>query len=206
MKIGQATVSERRRSEGDTAQIDLCRRGDQAAFREVVLAHQDRLFNVCLRMIGNRTEAEDLVQEAFVKAFTSLAGFDGRASFYTWLYRIAVNLCLSRRRSTRHLACSLDEPHEEARRSGSAAASLSARNEASPLRQAAQREEHRLILAALEELDDEHRTVVVLRDIESLDYGEIAEILEIPAGTVKSRLHRARMALRERLRPLLGED
>jgi len=183
--------------------IERARAGDAKAFGLLVERYQDRVFNVCVRILADRAAAEDLTQEAFVKAFTSITGFDGRAAFFTWLYRIAVNLCLSARRRPTRPTVSLDA-ESDGRYAATGAARL-AGDGPSPDVQAARREEHGLVLAALAELDEEHRAVVVLRDIESLDYGEIAEILQVPTGTVKSRLHRARMALRERLGPILGK-
>ena len=166
------------------------RAGDTAAFGRLVELYADRVVTVCARMVRDRGVAEDLAQEAFVKAWQSLAGFDGRSTFYTWLYRIAVNLCLSERRRPRRVVGAIDDGVM-----GRAESAVARPDEAAEMR-----EEHGLILTALAELDEEHRAVVVLRDIEGLDYGEIAGILGVARGTVKSRLHRGRMALRERLR------
>jgi RNA polymerase sigma-70 factor (ECF subfamily) len=179
--------------------------GECAAFGRLVERYQDRVFNTCLRIIGDRAAAEDLTQEAFMKAYASISGFDGRASFYTWLYRIAVNLCLSARRKPTRAPYSLDSGRAAPDGNEDCGEERHAALGPSPLEAASQQEQHRLVLDALAELDDEHRTVVVLRDIESLDYAQIAEILKVPPGTVKSRLHRARLALRERLRPMLGD-
>ena len=179
--------------------VETAQAGDSAAFGRLVQDYQDRIFNVCFRILQSRQTAEDLTQEAFVKAYRSLAGFDGRATFYTWLYRIAVNLCLSQRRSSRPML-SLDQSATDDQ---PASRNIISSTAASPESNAAMHEEHRLVLSARAELDEEHRTVVVLRDIESLDYSQIAEILGIAVGTVKSRLHRARMTLRDRLKPLI---
>lgn len=188
---------------GDDAQDEAsllarCRAGEAAAQGELVARYQDRVYNTCLRMCGNAADAEDYAQDAFVKALTSLDRFDGRSRFYTWLFRIAVNLVLSgRRRAATVRMHGLNEGHESA-------ASRLAAADAPVMAQAAQREEHAMVLAALEALDGDARAIVVLRDVESLDYSEIAEILDIAPGTVKSRLHRARMALREKLQPMIG--
>lgn len=190
----------------ETALLDRCRSGDLAAYGGLVQALQDRVFNVCWRMCGSRTDAEDLTQEAFVKAFESLERFDGRSRFYTWLFRIAVNLVISaRRKQPRATVVSMDaasgsaeggEPRPLADRLGS--------GEMGPADRAVEHEHQSLVLSALASLDEEHRCVVTLRDLESLGYGEIADILNVPVGTVKSRLHRARLALRQKLMPLLG--
>lgn len=185
--------------------VHRTRMGDSAVFGRLVVRYQDRVFNTCLRIVGDRAEAEDLTQEAFMKAFASIDRFDGRASFYTWLYRIAVNLCLSARRKNSRRACSSDAGWTHSGGGQEGGDRSLAVEGPTPLEEASRAEQHRHVLAALAELDDEHRTVVVLRDIESLDYAEIAETLNVPTGTVKSRLHRARLALREKLGPILGD-
>jgi RNA polymerase sigma-70 factor (ECF subfamily) len=170
------------------------RAGDLAAFGSLVRMHQDRVFSACLRTCGDHGLAEDLTQETFVKAFAAIGRFDGRSGLFTWLYRIAINTCRSSLRGKRPAMQSIDAV---AQRGG---------NEASPMERASDREEQSLVLAALAELEDDHRAVVILRDLEGLDYGEIAEILEVAGGTVKSRLHRARMMLREKLLPIIREQ
>lgn len=174
----------------EAALLARSRSGDTAAFGRLVELYADRVVTVCARMVGDRAAAEDLAQEAFVKAWQSLASFDGRSAFYTWLYRIAMNLCLSERRRPRRVMSMTDEALADRRVS----------SEARPGDAAELKEEHARVLAALAELDEEHRAVVVLRDVQGLDYEEIAGILGVPRGTVKSRLHRGRMELRERLR------
>jgi len=189
----------------DAELVDQCRRGEHAAFARLILKYQDRVFNTCWRMVANRSDAEDLTQETFVRAFQGLAGFDGRSELYTWLYRIAVNLVISHlRKSGRAVVRSLDgsgrgRADEDDDRPGWQPADRSS----PPETRMAASERDRQVQSALLALDDEHRTVVILRDIESLDYAQIAEILEVPVGTVKSRLHRGRMALREKLAPIL---
>ncbi|MBI5762334.1 MAG: sigma-70 family RNA polymerase sigma factor [Planctomycetes bacterium] len=175
---------------GESELLACSRAGDTAAFGRLVELYADRVVTVCARMVRDRGVAEDLAQEAFVKAWQSLASFDGRSAFYTWLYRIAMNLCLSERRRPRRVVNMADEGLANRRESG----------EALPGDAAELKEEHARVLTALAELDEEHRAVVVLRDVQGLDYEEIAGILGVPRGTVKSRLHRGRMELRERLR------
>src|ERR1043166_176920 len=192
-KVMEAGLSAAGPVRDDRDLVSRARAGDRTAFGELVRLYQDRVFNTCLRIIGDRQTAEDLTQEAFIKAHASIERFDGRAAFFTWLYRIAVNLCLSARRVKRPMN-SLDN--------GGVARRLTDGGP-SPSALADRREQYGAVLAALAELDEEHRAVVVLRDIESLDYSEIGEILGVPTGTVKSRLHRGRMALRERLKHLM---
>lgn len=188
---------------GGAADAELLARsrgGDVRAFGALAALYQDRLYNACWRMCGSRTDAEDFAQEALLRAFRSIDRFDGRSQFYTWLFRIAVNLIISaRRRPAIARGVSFD-----------GAAKLDDGRRASPDGRSAEspspdydvevREEHARVLAALQELDADQRAAVVMRDIEGMDYPQIAAALGVPAGTVKSRLHRARLALRERLR------
>lgn len=188
---------------GDAELVERCRRGERAAFEPLVRRYQDRVFNACLRVSGNHAEAEDLTQEAFMKALQAIDRFDGRSGFYTWLFRIAINLTLSaRRRGARRPTVSLDAPVGNCGED-SIGRRLSS-GESGPDRVACDSETHRRVLEALAGLNDDYRVVVVLRDVESFSYDEIAEILEVPVGTVKSRLHRARLALRNTLAPILG--
>lgn len=186
--------------------VERCRRGDREAFGRLVAEHQDRVFNACWRLCGNRADAEDLTQEAFVRALQSIDRFGGRSRFYTWVFRIAMNLAISAQRRRKRAPCySLDQDPggEPPDGSGTRAARLPAAD-APPDRQAGDREQEAMVLRALAGLEEDQRVVVILRDLESFGYEEIAEILDIPPGTVKSRLHRARLALREKLMPVLG--
>ncbi len=185
--------------------VERCRGADRAAFGRLIALHQDRVYNVCLRMCGSLSDAEDYTQEAFIMAMRSIDRFDGRSRFYTWMFRIAMNVVISgKRKGDRPAVRSLDDGRMADDEPGRWALRDSlADRESGPLEQAALREEHAKVMAALAELDEEHRAAVILRDVESLDYSEIAEVLGVAVGTVKSRLHRARMALRERLRPMM---
>jgi len=192
----------------DAALVQRTQRGDMAAFGQLVSKYQDKVFNTCWRICGNLEDARDLTQEAFLRALESMGSFQRKAGFYTWVFRIAVNLAISHRRSRKRSAhVSLDSA--EGSSSGTQAQALVARiadpSDSAPDGPMRLSETQQLVLEALNRLDDEHRAVVVLRDIEAFDYREIAEILDLPTGTVKSRLHRARMALREYLRPLVAE-
>lgn len=185
----------------EAALIQRCREGDLAAYGPLVREYQDRVYNLCLRMCGHRAEAEDLAQEAFVRAMESIGRFDGRARFYTWLFRIAVNVVISaRRKSRRSTTFSIDGHDEDAQ---SSASPRLASDVEPPDESAEKREKKEFVLEALASLDEEYRCVITLRDVESFGYDEIAEILEVPIGTVKSRLHRARLALRKKLMPML---
>lgn len=172
--------------------------GDAHAFAELVGKYQERVFNACLRICGQRDDAADLTQDAFLKAFSAINEFRGASAFYTWIFRIAVNLALSHQRKRRlRTAASLD--------SGEGDASLAQRlpdgANHDPAAPAVAVETRNAVADALASLDAEHRVAVVLRDIEGCDYQEIADILELPVGTAKSRIFRGRMALRALLAP-----
>jgi RNA polymerase sigma-70 factor (ECF subfamily) len=183
----------------DDVLLDRTRRGDMQAFGQLVAKYQDRLFNTVYRMCPSRQDAEELTQEALVRALEKLWQFNRQSQFYTWLFRIAVNLVIShRRRASRIHWQSLDDDHQ-----ADQASRLVQRRVESPEAAAMAAELNRRLEQALNRLDDEFRLLVTLRDIEDMDYRQIAEVLEVPVGTVKSRLHRARCALREELGDLM---
>lgn len=165
--------------------------GRSEAFGELVRKYQDRLYNSVLHTVGNVEEARDVVQEALVQAFQSLGSFRNSSAFYTWLYRIAFNTAISRLRRKRNLA-SLEYGRESTGREpidwGPA-----------PSERLEREERCQCVRQAITGLTEEQRAVLVLREMEGLQYDAIAEILNLPVGTVRSRLHRARMQLRETL-------
>lgn len=174
------------------------------AFGILVQRYQDRVFNAILRMCGNRDDAEELCQEAFVKALENLSRFREDSRFYTWLFRIAANLTISRRRRGGRVKFhSLDGPVGRDDQSPRPRDMLPDGRENDPAEAVAQEDVHERVLEELAGLDDEFRAVVVMRDVEGMNYDEIAEVLKIPHGTVKSRLYRARLLLQERLQGLI---
>jgi RNA polymerase sigma-70 factor (ECF subfamily) len=179
----------------DNQLIDEALAGDSAAFGRLVQKYQDRLFNAVAFVCGSVEDANDVVQEAFVQAFVKLETFHRSSAFYTWLYRIAFNQAISRKR--RHKpSLSIDGHREQTGQEpidGGAA----------PHDRMEQQELACQVQAALAALSEEYRAVVVLREMEGCDYEAIAAILELPVGTVRSRLHRARMQLRDHLRQVL---
>jgi RNA polymerase sigma-70 factor (ECF subfamily) len=186
----------------DHALIAACREGDTQAFGVLVRRYQDRLYPTLARMTGSADDALDLLQDAFLKAYRKLGDFHGDSSFYTWIYRIAVNLALSERRKPAHRRRwvgldrrgpdAIDPPDDPSR--------------TDPGRSLDQDERDQLIQKALDRLSPDYRTIVVMKDIDGLRYEEIAETLSIPVGTVRSRLHRARGELRDLLRGVLDLD
>ncbi len=175
--------------------------GDAAAFADVVDRYGGRLYNAVYRIVGSPEDARDLVQDALVKAYEHLGRFRGGSTLYTWLFRIAVNTALShrRRRARSPVVGSVGTGGDDCQ--PVRWADPSGADPADPLMSA---ETERLVQEALASLDDRHRTVLVLRDLQHFEYEEIASILDVPDGTVKSRLHRARLMLRDRLRPMLS--
>jgi RNA polymerase sigma-70 factor (ECF subfamily) len=172
--------------------VDRVRRGDPRAFEELVITYQHRVFGVALRMLRNRAEAEDIAQEVFLRVHHALDDFRGEAKLSTWLYAIASRLCLNRLASgERRMA----REGEEALERLTADADPAAHVERGELEAALGR--------AIDELPEERRIVVVLRDLEGLAYEEIAAALDLPLNTVRSRLHRARMDLRDKLERFL---
>lgn len=173
--------------------LDRLRAGDATAFEELVMAYQHRVFGLALRMLGNAGEAQEVAQEVFVRAHRGLGEFRGEAKLSTWLYAITSRLCLNRLASgERRLA---RQGEDALLRLSDASPRPDAVLERSELEAALQR--------AIAELSEERRIVVVLRDLEGVSYEEIARVLDLPLGTVRSRLHRARADLKDKLERFL---
>lgn len=180
----------------DAQLIEETLQGKSAAFGQLVLKYQGRLFNTIVHVVGGAEDARDVVQDAFVQAFVKLDTFQRSSAFYTWLYRIAFNVAASLRRrkkpamSVEHTRETTgDEPLDPGE---------------GPDGRAEQDERCRQVHEALDQLTEEHRTVLVLREIDGCCYETIAEILDLPIGTVRSRLHRARLQLKELLKEVIA--
>jgi RNA polymerase sigma-70 factor (ECF subfamily) len=195
--IGQAPLL------ADDLAVAQLKRGNIAAMEGLVLKYQDRLFNAVYRIVGNPDDAADLVQETFVRLLQNVQKFEGKSALYTWLFRIAVNLALTQRRAGRYRAAvSLDpetDPGADLNRQAAPLRRLAQDTEIDPGAAAALRLDHERALAALGTLEPDFRAVIILRDVEDCDYDQIAAILDVPVGTIKSRLFRARTALRNAL-------
>ncbi len=191
-------TDEQKRAEADL--VERSRRGDQKAFRILVERYQRRVFSLAFGLLKDPDEARDISQEAFLKAHRHLGSFQGTASFYTWLYRITVNLCIDRKRRVgRGSEVELDERLSH-RQVGSPADILSTQKLSfSPQRVAQSSELRKRILAALAQLSEQHRAVLILREVEGLSYKEIADSMDCPEGTVMSRLFHARRQMQELL-------
>jgi len=188
----------------DALLVKAFQKGDKRAFDELVIRHQDRIFNLCYRFLGDYEETNDSAQEAFVKAYDSLSTFRLESTFSTWLYRIAVNTCKNKLGSSackaKRKTVSLDNPGNPS----NDPLPLEISNGApSPLARMEEKEKMALVQRALDALPTEFKMVVTLRDVEGLSYEDIAEITGLNLGTVKSRIARARTDLRNKLRGVL---
>jgi RNA polymerase sigma-70 factor (ECF subfamily) len=182
-------------NDDDRRLIADCLGGRRDAFGELVSRYQARIYNAAIRLVDNPDDAADVVQDAFLNAYQSLHAFKGDAEFFTWLYRITFNTAISLKRKKRAAvsldavgpdgSIELDDPSEYVR----------------PGLALERREDERQLQEAIARLSHEHREVLLLKDIEGLKYEDIAEILGVPIGTIRSRLHRARLELRDLLQP-----
>jgi len=190
----------------DTVLVELCREGDSAAMERLIVKYQNRIYNTILKICANVDDAAELTQETFVKVIESIDKFEGRSSFYTWAFRIAVNLTLNYcKRNVRLTFKSLDAQNNGSNKQAKKALKefLTDARSPNPERVLQEKELGELVLKALMKLDDDHRTIIVLRDVEGMNYAHIAQVLNIELGTVKSRLSRARSSLREFLEAVL---
>jgi len=184
--------------------VKRAKKKDSSAFEELVRIHQNRVYALSLQLSGNRDDAQDLAQETFIRAFRALDSFRNEADFGTWLHRIAVNAWLNlRRKNDGKQTLSLDEPYKD--EGGSEIQREIASDDGDPLLALEEKEFRGLVRVALMELSDEHRTVLVLREMEGYSYEEISRMLECSLGTVKSRLNRAREVMRRKIIDLARE-
>jgi len=175
--------------------VKQSQKGDQKAFERLVVIYQDRIYALSCQLTGNQADAQDLAQNVFVKAYQALRGFRNEADFGTWLHRIAVNLSINEKRK-RKPDVYLDSPvlTEEGE-----VTRLLASNEESPEEAYESMEFSAMVRSALGQLSQEHRTVLVLRDIQGFSYEEIADMLGCSLGTIKSRINRGRQTMKEKM-------
>lgn len=174
-----------------------CLRGDLDAFDELVRAQQSRVYNIALRLLGDPEAAQDCAQDTFVRAFNSIKSFRGESALSTWLYRIVTNICLDelrRRKPAESLSPDDDDELDPMERL--------ADTRPNPEQSLLRAERRRAVRRAIRGLPEHHRVVLVLYDLQGCSYEEIAETLRLSLGTVKSRLNRARLALKEKLEPV----
>ena len=186
---------------GDQLLVERAQRGDRRAFDLLVLKYQQKILNLIMRYVRDQTEALDVSQEAFVKAYRALPGFRGESAFYTWLYRIAINTAKN------YLVALQRKPVEyelDAQDPEYAERNPHLRDEENPEGLAMQEQLRETLEKAIAELPEELRTAIMLREIEGLSYEEIAAAMDCPVGTVRSRIFRAREAIEVAIRPLTG--
>lgn len=180
--------------------IKKCKAGDIDAFEQLIGGHQKRVYNIALRIMGNEEDAKDMAQEALLRAYRSIGGFKEQSAFSTWMYRIVTNVCLDEIRRRKNENVTVIENISETE--GGEALNASSKED-TPEKQYERLEQRQIIEAAIKELNEEYRSVIVLRDIQGFSYEEISVILQCSSGTVKSRINRARNILKDKLKSRL---
>ena len=179
----------------------------EAAFRELFDRHHRRVFTLAMGVVRNKTEALDIVQEAFVKVFNNIDKFQGNSTFYTWMYRIVMNLAIDHlRRLRKHRDRAFDERFDQEGGEGEALDDSTSAYQELPSKTMLRQELSSVLQSALETLPPHHRAVIVLREVEGLSYEEMADVLDVPKGTIMSRLFHARRKMQEALQPYLAGD
>lgn len=181
--------------------IDCCLKGDSSAFGLLVERYQHRLYGSLVHVTGSSEQAKDVAQDAFAHAFEKLGTFRGQSAFYSWLFRIALNAAVSARRKTQRVTTSV-----EAMRDATGQEPVDGSSGSAPWQQLETSERQQMVRQALAQLSDEYRTALVLKEMDDMKYEEIAEVLQVPIGTVRSRIHRARMELKTKLEALLRRE
>jgi len=186
--------------DSDTRLVELVQRGDRTAFNVLVLKYQHKVMKLVMRYVRNQAEAEDITQEAFIKAYRALPSFRGDSAFYTWLYRIAINTAknslVARRKRLVDYDLDLQDPDDYT-------AQVLLKHSDTPERLLLTEEIRQTVQEAMKALPDDLREAITLRELDGLSYEEIAEVMDCPVGTVRSRIFRAREAIDNKLRPLL---
>ena len=186
-------------SESDADLVYAFKKGHHSAFEKIVLRYQDRVYNLCYRFLGDRQEAEDSAQEIFIKVYKALKGFRLKSSFYTWLYRVSVNTCKNRIKSLEYRRSKSRVSIDDDQENKDYGIPVFTDQNNLPDINLEQREKIKRIQEAINSLPPDQKIMVILRDIEGLSYEEIAGITNSRLGTVKSKLSRARLSLRNKL-------
>lgn len=180
----------------DRELVERCKRSESGAFDELVARHQDRIYTAVTRFCGNPEDAADIVQRAFINAFRKIQEFAGDSAFSTWVYRIAFNQAISFRRENRRTTVSIYAKDDEK--------AVEPAVESNPSEKLEGEETQKKVQQALETLEEGDRQIILLKDLQGHSYDDIAAIMQIPKGTVRSRLHRARLELKSRLKSYIG--
>jgi RNA polymerase sigma-70 factor (ECF subfamily) len=189
-------------SELDQALVERVQKGDKRAFDLLVRKYQHKIISVVTRYVSDWSEAQDVAQEAFIRAYRALGAFRGDSAFYTWIYKIAINTAKNHLVSRGRRPPIGDIAIEDAVLLDGAS---QLRERATPERELLRQEIEQTVFGTVEDLPEELRTAITLREVDGLSYEEIAEAMNCPIGTVRSRIFRAREAIDEKLRPLLSE-
>lgn len=175
----------------EKALIAKCKNNDVNAFEKLISDYQKKVFNICYRYIGSYEDASELAQEVFIKVYKNISGFKEQSSLSTWIYKIAVTTCIDEiRRQKKHITVSIDDEEKKIEIPD---------YQGNPCEAVEKKEMKELVQAAIKDLNEDHREVIILRDMQGLSYEEISQILGVPIGTVKSRIKRARENIKEYL-------
>ena len=196
------TTTRRVKNEDDELLIRKTLKGEKDSFEILVLRYQKRIFNIIYRVTREESIVADLAQESFLKAYRGLDKFDFKASFYTWLVRIAINTSLNHVSSRQRNPLAGTEELDSYVGTSAQFSEAGARS-SNPEHEVLRNEQAASIRQAIDSLAEDLRVSIMLREVEGLSYEEIAEVMECPVGTVRSRIHRARKELQEKLKPLL---
>lgn len=191
----------------DLELVKRCQKGDETAFGQLVSRYQRKVFTIALGMVKSPDDAMDIAQEAFIKVHRYIGNFQGSSSFYTWLYRIIVNLCIDHlRRSGKHASTEFDERTHGTSKNSDSHGIMSTGLDTNPSRSLGRKELSVKIQAAIDELPPYHRAVIIMREVEGMSYAEMAKAMKVSKGTIMSRLHHARQKLQRSLSEYLDGE
>lgn len=202
MGFGEQRMTAQAASDNDQQLVERVQQGDKRAFDLLVIKYQHKIFSIISRFIKDNAEVHDVAQEAFIKAYRAIGNFRGESAFYTWIYRIAINTAKNHLVSRGRRPPSTDVEVEDAE---FYAGGESLKDLATPENQLMRDQLEQVVFKAIEELPEDLRTAVTLRELEGMSYEEIAEVMACPVGTVRSRIFRARESIDRHLAPLIQE-
>lgn len=202
MGFGEQRMTAQAASDNDQQLVERVQQGDKRAFDLLVIKYQHKIFSIISRFVKDNAEVHDVAQEAFIKAYRAIGNFRGESAFYTWIYRIAINTAKNHLVSRGRRPPSTDVEVEEAE---FYAGGESLKDLATPENQLMRDQLEQVVFKAIEELPEDLRTAVTLRELEGMSYEEIAEVMACPVGTVRSRIFRARESIDRHLAPLIQE-